>query len=131
MTILVNSGRVRSPSTCPVPVDGDPRGFHRRLPGYAVTPLVALPAVARDLDARRVVVKDESSRLGLPAFKILGASWAAYREVVDRLGGEPAWDDVDELRGALEPLGPLTFVAATDGNHGRAVARVARLLGYG
>ncbi len=34
------------------------------------------------------------------------------------------------LRAALAPLGPLTFVAATDGNHGRAVAHMARLLGY-
>ena len=31
----------------------------------------------------------------------------------------------------LEPMRPLSLVAATDGNHGRAVARVARLLGLG
>ena len=75
-------------------------------------------------------MKDESQRLGLPSFKILGASWAVYRLLVGRLGHEPEWRDLDELRRALAPLGPLTLVAATDGNHGRAVAHMARLLGY-
>jgi len=36
----------------------------------------------------------------------------------------------DELRAELRGLGGFTLAAATDGNHGRAVARVARLLGY-
>jgi diaminopropionate ammonia-lyase len=76
-------------------------------------------------------VKDESSRLGLPSFKVLGASWASYRLLVERLGQEPSWSGLDELREALAPLGALTLVTATDGNHGRAVARVARWLGYG
>lgn len=75
-------------------------------------------------------MKDESSRLGLPAFKMLGASWAVYRLLVERLGEEPVWSDLYALRAALAPLGPLTLAAATDGNHGRAVARMASLLGY-
>ena len=66
----------------------------------------------------------------MPAFKILGASWAVYRLLVSMLGHEPAWRTLDELRAALAPLGTLTLVAATDGNHGRAVARMASLLGY-
>ena len=69
---------------------------------------------------RALSVKDESRRLGLPAFKVLGASWAVYRLLSDRLGGEPAWRDLGQLRAAVVPLGPLTLVAATDGNHGRA-----------
>ena len=104
--------------------------FHRRLPGYAPTPVVDAPALARELDLAAVSVKDESHRLGLPSFKILGASWAVYRLLVRRLGREPGWDDLDDLRRAFEPLGALTLVAATDGNHGRAVARMAKLLGY-
>ena len=39
--------------------------------------------------------------------------------------------NLEELRQRLEPLRPLSLVAATDGNHGRALARVARLLGLG
>ena len=107
-----------------------PLGLHRRLPGYAVTPLVDALALARANRVAKVWVKDESSRLELPAFKMLGASWAAYRAVAGRLGRDPEpWSTLDELRRAVEPLCPLTLAAATDGNHGRAVARMAALLG--
>jgi diaminopropionate ammonia-lyase len=104
--------------------------FHRRLPRYAPTPIVDASGLARELDLATLSVKSESERLGLPSFKILGASWAVYRLLVRRLGHEPGWDDVDQLRLALRPLGALTLVAATDGNHGRAVAHMAKLLGY-
>jgi diaminopropionate ammonia-lyase len=114
----------------PVP-DRRPLDFHRRLPGYTATRLVDAPEIARDLGLARVSAKDESSRLGLPAFKVLGASWAVYRLLSERLGAEPEWRDLEELRAAFAPLTPLTLVAATDGNHGRAVAHVARLLGLG
>lgn len=71
-------------------------------------------------------------RLGLPSFKILGASWATYRALTERLGDDPEpWATTDDLRDRFERLGPLTVAAATDGNHGRAVARVAALLGFG
>jgi diaminopropionate ammonia-lyase len=91
---------------------------------------VDAPGIARELDLAAVTVKDESHRLGLPSFKILGASWAVYQLLVRRLGDEPTWDDLSDLRRALRPLGALTLVAATDGNHGRAVAHMANLLGY-
>jgi diaminopropionate ammonia-lyase len=85
--------------------------FHQTLPGYAPTPLVDLPDLAVELGVGRLLVKDESSRLGLPAFKVLGASWAC-RQVLERAPG-------------------AHLVTATDGNHGRAVARTARQLGVG
>jgi diaminopropionate ammonia-lyase len=102
---------VANPLAGPVARDGAAPGleFHRSLRGYEPTPLVAAPAAARALGVARVLVKDESSRLGLPSFKILGASWAAHRAL----------------------SGQRTLTCATDGNHGRAVARVARLLGLG
>lgn len=104
--------------------------FHRRLPGYGPTPLRDVPVLAAEAGVQRVLVKDESSRMGLPAFKILGASWATYRVLCERLGGEPEWSTLDDLAAVVaERLGPLRLVAATDGNHGRAVARMARLLG--
>lgn len=107
-----------------------PLGLHRRLPGYAATPLQDAPALAAANGVERVWVKDESSRLGLPAFKLLGASWAAYRAVIARLGRDPEpWASLDELCQTLAPLRPLTLATATDGNHGRAVARMAALLG--
>ena len=89
----------------------DARAFHQSLPGYAPTPLVELPQLAAELGVGRVLVKDESARLGLPAFKVLGASWACQRVQVRQPGAH--------------------LVAATDGNHGRAVARMAAHFGVG
>jgi diaminopropionate ammonia-lyase len=120
--------------TSVLPADARPgaavHAFHQRLPGYAPTPLRDMPALATACGVGRVLVKDESSRLGLPAFKILGASWATYRVLCDRLGEEPSWSTLDDLASIVaDRLGPLRLVAATDGNHGRAVARMAKLLG--
>jgi diaminopropionate ammonia-lyase len=107
-----------------------PLDFHQRLPGYRSTPLIEAPGLARTVGVAQVLIKDESSRLGLPAFKILGASWAVYRALEKRLGQSPEpWRTVDELAERLVPLRPLTLVTATDGNHGRAVAHIASLLG--
>ena len=83
------------------------------------------------LGVGEVLLKDESSRLGLPAFKILGASWAVYRALEKRIGGFQAWETIDDLATQLAPLRPMTLATATDGNHGRAVAHVAALLGFG
>ena len=116
--------------------DGLPSEFHRRLPGYAETPLVDLPDLARRFGVRHLLLKDESSRLGLPAFKMLGASWASYRALdallTERTGTPPApFGSLEEFAARLEPLRPLDLASATDGNHGRAVARFARLVGLG
>lgn len=115
----------------PILPSRDPLDLHRRLPGYERTPLVEAPSVADLLGVGEVWVKDESRRLGLPSFKILGASWATYRAVVDRLGEDPGeWRTPADLAERLARLRPMTLTAATDGNHGRAVARMARLLGF-
>jgi diaminopropionate ammonia-lyase len=92
----------------------DPFSFHSALAGYAPTPLIDAPALASELDVGRIVLKFERERFGLPAFKMLGASWAAHR-----------------LLGDAPPDPAVKLVAATDGNHGRAVARVARMNGIG
>lgn len=104
--------------------------FHQKLPGYEQSPLIDAPNIAATLGVGNVWVKDESSRFGLPAFKFLGASWAVYRALVRQMGGtiEP-WNSFADLKDRFAPLKPLTLVAATDGNHGRAVARMAKLLG--
>ena len=126
--VLRNPGARRGPVG--LAATREPLAFHRRLPGYAPTALVDAPEIAGALGVARVLVKVEASRFGLPAFKMLGASWATYQVLVGRLGCEPPWTTVPELAEQFASLQPLTLLAATDGNHGRAVAAMARLLGF-
>lgn len=109
------------------------QAFHHSLPSYAPTPLVPLPSLAQDLGVRAVFVKDESNRFGLPSFKVLGASWGCYRAITALLD-LPATIGLDGLANALAATARdrgvnVTVFAATEGNHGRAVAFIARLLG--
>lgn len=114
------------PSSPPSPAI---QNFHRSLPSYAITPLIRCPSLASSLRVQDVFIKDESSRMGLPAFKILGASWACHLATTQLVGLAPT-ATLDEVVAAC--LGKeLSFFAATDGNHGRAVARMARLFGIG
>jgi diaminopropionate ammonia-lyase len=109
--------------------DSRPRRFHRSMPGYRPSPVAEAPGVAEALGLERLVMKMEVERFGLPAFKILGASWAVCRAMSARAGlTEPA-ATFDELCALAAAQGEVTLVTATDGNHGRAVAHVARLLG--
>ncbi len=100
--------------------------FHRTLPGYAPTPLRDVPRLAAELGVGRVLVKEESSRLGLPAFKVLGASYAIARTLGERFGLDAV--TLAAVRDAVRGTA-VRLYAATDGNHGRAVARVASLVG--
>ena len=109
---------------------GEVADFHHKLPGYRHTGLHDLDSIARQIGVGRVVVKDESRRLGLPSFKMLGASWASFSALAEHTGMDrDGWSSISELAERLEPYGPLTLAAATDGNHGRAIARIAQLLG--
>ena len=104
--------------------------FHKRMPAYMATNLYDCPELARRYGVGRVLVKAETQRLGLPSFKILGASWATYRALCDHLGFDPEpWANINALARRIRYLKPFGFAAATDGNHGRAVAFMARLLG--
>lgn len=105
--------------------------FHAGLPGYAPTPLVERPALAARLGVGKFWVKDESHRFGLNAFKALGGSYAMGKYLAKRLGKELDELTFDQLCGeeTRRELGEITFVTATDGNHGRGVAWSARLLG--
>lgn len=107
------------------------QAYHRSLPGYAPTPLVCLPALARHLGIENLYVKDESSRFGLNAFKALGATWALARILAERLGRNPdglgfSFFQTAEVR---EKIKDLVFVTATDGNHGRGLAWAATQMG--
>ena len=107
-------------------------GFHRTLPGYTPTPLARLDGLGAKLGLQSLWVKDESHRLGLKAFKGLGGIYAMARCLGARLGLSDDAITFGALTapGAAARLGQATFVAATDGNHGRGVALGAKLLGH-
>ncbi len=52
----------------------DVQTFHQSLPHYNKTPLVPLPEIAKELGVGQILLKNESKRFGLSAFKILGVS---------------------------------------------------------
>jgi len=108
---------------CP-PASTAALAFHQSLPGYRPTNLVPAPALAAELRVGRVLVKDESGRLSLAAFKVLGVSWAVARLLTGSADGVT----FTGLREAAAGLA-TELVTATDGNHGRALAYLGRLLG--
>ena len=104
--------------------------FHKSFPMYKETPLVSMHGLAKELGLRKIFVKDESYRFGLNAFKVLGGSYAIGNYMARKLNmdiSELPYDKMisDETR---KRLGELTFVTATDGNHGRGVAWTANRL---
>ena len=107
------------------------RKFHSTIPNYEPTPLRSLPHLASLLGVGGIYVKDESYRFGLNAFKVLGASYAIAGYLAERLGRDLADLPYDILTSSetKERLGDITFATTTDGNHGRAVAWTARMLG--
>jgi diaminopropionate ammonia-lyase len=108
------------------------RRFHRSFREYAPTPLVFLPAFARALGLSEIMLKDESARFGLNAFKVLGASYAIGRLLAQKLG-LPIESVSREILASPEMrarLGEILFVTATDGNHGRGMAWAAAQLGH-
>ncbi len=105
------------------------RAFHRQLEGYQMSPLKSLGRLAAMLNLGGIWIKDESVRLSLNSFKVLGGSFAIYQYLTQKLGAEVSVKDI--LAGAARrKLGDLVFAAATDGNHGRGVAWSATRLGF-
>jgi len=76
----------------------DVLAFHRSLPGYEPTPLHSLPTAARALGVGTLLVKDESRRFGIKAFKALGASWALHTLVEERVCGPAGMGDSGYFR---------------------------------
>lgn len=88
------------------------QNFHQSFEGYEQTPLHRLQSLAEALQVSSIWVKDESYRFGLNAFKGLGVSYA-LDEIIQK-----------------NPEKRYTFVSCTDGNHGRALAWRAQMLGH-
>lgn len=106
------------------------RSFHASFPVYRETPLVELKNTAKAIGLGSIYVKDESYRFGLNAFKVLGGSYAIGNYLAKRLGKSITEMPYDKLisEEVRKELGNITFVTATDGNHGRGVAWTAKQL---
>lgn len=103
------------------------RDFHASFPVYRETPLAELNNTAKKMGLGSIYVKDESYRFGLNAFKVLGGSYAIGNYLAKRLGKEISKLPYEALVSdeVKKALGDITFVTATDGNHGRGVAWTA------
>ncbi|TQR12739.1 diaminopropionate ammonia-lyase [Psychrobacillus soli] len=99
---------------------------------YTNTPLYNLRNLAEYLNVADIRVKDESYRFGLNAFKVMGGIYAIGRYLAEQLGENMEDLSFEKLRSPenRKKLGELTFISATDGNHGRGVAWAARELGH-
>lgn len=106
------------------------RDFHQSFPQFTKTPLVNLDNLAKHLGVAGVYVKDESYRFGLNAFKVLGGSFSMGKYLAKRLGKDISELSYEKLTSeeARKKLGDITFITATDGNHGRGVAWTATQL---
>ncbi|MFB1077743.1 diaminopropionate ammonia-lyase, partial [Photobacterium damselae] len=103
------------------------RTFHQKIEGYSPTPLVSLPNLAQLFGVKSILVKDESKRFGLNAFKVLGGSYALGQALAEHLNVDINDIDLKTVASKLEQ--PLVFTTATAGNHGTGVAWAAREMG--
>lgn len=128
--IIHNNGDIskkdpsRAKELFPIDRARDARKFHRQIPGYNMTPLVALPNLAQLLGVGGIYIKNEAERLQMNSFKVMGGSYAIYRLVRKLLGRENEDLSFDYLvsQDCHDKLGNVVFCSATDGNHGRGLA---------
>lgn len=136
--IIHNNGDIskkdpsRAKELFPIDRARDARKFHRQIPGYNMTPLVALPNLAQLLGIGGIYIKNEAERLQMNSFKVMGGSYAIYRLVRKLLGRENEDLSFDYLvsQDCHDKLGNVVFCSATDGNHGRGLAWACQKLNH-
>ncbi|MBQ9031525.1 MAG: diaminopropionate ammonia-lyase [Parasporobacterium sp.] len=107
------------------------RKLHQQIPGFQPTPLVSLSSFARCAGVRAVLVKDESSRFGLKAFKGLGGIYAMFRVICRELQLDPEQTTFRMLQQEphVSKIRQMVFATTTDGNHGKGISWAARVFG--
>lgn len=103
------------------------RQFHQKIAGYRPTPLCALDSLASLFGVKKILVKDESKRFGLNAFKMLGGAYAIARLLCEKYQLDIETLSFAQLKNAIGEK--MTFATTTDGNHGRGIAWAAQQLG--
>ncbi len=105
-----------------------PLEFLQSCPAYKETPLLK-----RDVgNIKNVWIKDETSRMGMGAFKAIGGIYAVARLIQDHWKSKTGKElsAIDLLNPEVQEFASdMTFVCASAGNHGLAVATGARLFG--
>lgn len=107
------------------------KAYHETIKAYNITPLVDLESLAVELGVKKIYVKDESKRINLNSFKMLGASYAIGKFLCQKLGihiEDTSFEDLKSVE-TCRLIGDITFVTCSDGNHGRGVAWTAKELG--
>lgn len=102
--------------------------FHQSLEYYQPTQLVTMDKLATKHLIKQVYIKDESTRFNLNVFKGLGGTYCIARIIYDdlNLSGEFTYQEIMKY----PYLSPLTFITATDGNHGRGIAYACKQFGH-
>lgn len=105
--------------------------YHESFPAYHPTELKKLKHLAQYLGIISFYVKDESSRFGLNAFKGLGGSYCIGKYIGEQCEIPEEQLTYKKLKSeeVRKNIEQLTFVTATDGNHGRGIAWTAHELG--
>jgi len=106
--------------------------YHESYPEYSKTPLEKLKSFSKKLGLKDVLVKDESKRFGLKAFKVLGGLIAIGNVLAEKCGIDFEKVDFQYLQTSelKKKIGDIVFCTASDGNHGRGMAYSANRLGF-
>lgn len=112
-------------------IGNEVKSFHSKFNDYQPTQLRELNYLSQKLGVASMSVKDESKRFGLNAFKGLGGSFAIGKYLARKLNRDINLLSFAELSSpeVKAQIGDITFVTATDGNHGRGVAWATEQLG--
>jgi len=107
------------------------RRIHQMAARYASSDLVELKALAAGIGVQTILVKDESTRFGLKAFKGLGGIYAMFRIICRELGLNPETATLGMLQEDpyQKQIQKMTFITTTDGNHGKGVSWAAGVFG--
>lgn len=100
-----------------------PRALLQACPVYKPSPLRVV-----NFRERRLIIKDETARMNLGAFKALGGVYAVAKLIERKVGR--ALSATEFLTPEVKSIAAnMTFVCASAGNHGLAVAAGANLFG--
>lgn len=100
-----------------------PKELLNSCPAYHVTPMREVT-----YNHHKIIIKDESNRMGLGSFKALGGVYAVAQLISKQLEKQiPASEFLSTMTKKVAEK--MTFVCASAGNHGIAVATGARIFG--